>query len=96
MKNATMLYKVPGAHQTNGNVTFDYVIVDADVPGEIEKAEAAGWRKSLPEAQAFTGDFEGAPTREELEQKATELGLKFDGRTSDKRLAALIAEALAA
>lgn len=34
------------------------------------------------------------PTREELETKATELGLKFDGRTSDKKLTKLIAEAL--
>lgn len=34
------------------------------------------------------------PTREELEQKATELGIKFDGRTTDKKLAAKIAEAV--
>jgi len=34
------------------------------------------------------------PTREELEYKATELGLKFDGRTSDRKLSALIAETL--
>lgn len=34
------------------------------------------------------------PTRAELEQKATELGIKFDGRTTDKKLAAKIAEAL--
>ena len=27
-----------------------------------------------------------APTRTELEIKATELGIKFDGRTTDKRL----------
>lgn len=32
------------------------------------------------------------PTREELEQKATELGIKYDGRWSDKRLAAVISE----
>jgi len=31
-----------------------------------------------------------APTREELETKATELGIKFDGRTSDKKLNSLI------
>lgn len=31
------------------------------------------------------------PTRAELEQKARELGIKFDGRTGDKKLAAMIA-----
>jgi hypothetical protein len=30
------------------------------------------------------------PTRAELEAKATQLALKFDGRTSDKKLAHLI------
>lgn len=34
------------------------------------------------------------PTRAELEQKANELGIKFDGRTTDKKLAAKIAEAV--
>jgi hypothetical protein len=34
------------------------------------------------------------PTREELEAKATELGIKFDGRTTDKRLLDKITEAL--
>jgi hypothetical protein len=32
------------------------------------------------------------PTRDELEQMAKELGVKFDGRTSDKKLLALIGE----
>ena len=39
-------------------------------------------------------DDNASPTREELEQKATELGIKFDGRTSDKRLLARIEAAL--
>lgn len=34
------------------------------------------------------------PTRAELEQKAKELGIKFDGRTSDKKLGELIATEL--
>jgi hypothetical protein len=37
-----------------------------------------------------------APTRVELETMATELGLKFDGRTTDKRLADKIDQALGA
>lgn len=34
------------------------------------------------------------PTRAELETKATELGIKFDGRTKDKKLGQLIQDAL--
>lgn len=33
-----------------------------------------------------------APTRAELEQMATELGISFDGRTTDRKLAERIAE----
>ena len=36
------------------------------------------------------------PTRAELETKAAELGLKFDGRTSDKKLEKMITESLGA
>jgi hypothetical protein len=39
-------------------------------------------------------DETAPPTREELETKATELGIKFDGRFSDKRISSLIEEAL--
>jgi hypothetical protein len=35
-----------------------------------------------------------APTRAEMETKAAELGIKFDGRTGDKRLLERINEAL--
>jgi hypothetical protein len=37
-----------------------------------------------------------APTRAELEIMATELGIKFDGRTTDKRLSDKIDQALGA
>jgi hypothetical protein len=35
-----------------------------------------------------------APTRIELETKATELGIKFDGRTTDNKLSEKINEVL--
>jgi hypothetical protein len=35
-----------------------------------------------------------APTRAELEAKATELGIRFDGRTKDKKLGQLIEDKL--
>jgi hypothetical protein len=41
-------------------------------------------------------DDNAAPTREELEAKANELGIKFDGRTKDKKLGQLIQEKLSA
>ena len=50
-------------------------------------------RKAEPPQKPAAPD-DAPPTREELEQKATELGLKFDGRTSDKRLLARIETAL--
>ena len=45
------------------------------------------------EAQAEPQD-DAPPTREELEAKATELGIKFDGRTKDKKLGQLIQDKL--
>ena len=45
-----------------------------------------------PVAQATADD--APPTRAEIEEQATLLGIKFDGRTSDKRLLDRIAEAM--
>jgi hypothetical protein len=39
-------------------------------------------------------ESDAPPTREEMSIKAHELGIKFDGRTSDKKLSSLIATAL--
>ena len=39
---------------------------------------------------------DASPTRAELEVKATELGIKFDGRTKDKKLGQLIQDQLSA
>lgn len=55
----------------------------------LEEAEAA----AIASAQAVV-DANAQPTRAELEQKATELGLPFDGRTSDRKLRDLIAAAI--
>ena len=48
-------------------------VVEAVEPAEEEPA-------------AEEPDYNIEPTREELEMKATELGLQFDGRTSDNKL----------
>ena len=73
-------------------------------PGETRLAEsledynqalANGWFDTVGEANEAKvtepAPEEAPPTREELEAKATELLIKFDGRTSDKKLRDLIA-----
>ncbi len=55
-----------------------------------------GWFDSVPEAMIGKPvspiEDNAPPTRQELEQKAKEIGLKFDGRTSDAKLGKTIAE----
>lgn len=98
----TIVYKASGPHQRLGG-TFDYKGVNTQE--EFDAAIEAGWYATLEEAIAPKRIQEqkdptpepandGAPTRAELEQKANELGLKFDGRTGDKKLGEMIAEAL--
>lgn len=69
---------------------------DAKKAAAEKDAAADADAKKLADARALIAGSEGAPSRAELEQKATELGIKFDGRVGDKKLAALIAEALKA
>jgi hypothetical protein len=69
---------------------------------QFEQLIADGWFPTVPEAIAGklnptdNGDEsdEALPTREELETKATELGIKFQPNIGDKKLAAKIADAL--
>jgi hypothetical protein len=56
-----------------------------------EKAEAEA---QATEAQEIVPEDDALPTREELEAKATELGIRFDGRTKDKKLGQLIQDRL--
>ena len=56
-----------------------------------EQAEAAA---KAAEYQAIMPEDDALPTREELEAKATELGIRFDGRTKDKKLGQLIQDRL--
>jgi len=90
----TIVYKTPGTHARAGG-TYNYRgIEDA---AALEAALAEGWFLTLPEAIAGKADEpvdNSAPTREELEAKAAELGIQFDGRTTDKKLAEKIEHAL--
>lgn len=63
------------------------VVQEAD----FARVKSDGWFLTMEEA-ANPPVSDEPPTRDELEEKARELGIKFDGRTTDKKLAALIAE----
>ena len=56
----------------------------------LEQAAQAAAAAAEPEAIIE----DAAPTRDELEAKATELGIRFDGRTKDKKLGQLIQDRL--
>ena len=96
-----MVYKVPGKH-VRPHGTYDFAGVNN--AEELDAKLKEGWFSSLPEAiepkkvepvvEATKEDDIDPPTRKELEEKATELGIKFDGRFSDKRIAQLIEDAL--
>lgn len=92
-----MVYKYPGLHQLQDG-KYDYLIVEDE---DVEGALADGWHRTAAEAKAATVEYvlpkdPEPPTRAELEQKATEMGLKFDGRWGDKKLTDAIADALKA
>lgn len=79
----------------------DHQLVDS--VAEFDIAIAGGFFATVPEALAGKAvekpvevekADESEPTRDEMEAKATELGLKFDGRTSDAKLLKLIDSAL--
>jgi hypothetical protein len=103
----TILYKTPGPHKkprggtykTTGaadKAEFDELLKKGWFPSYEEAAAGKIAGKIIEAAEAFEDavDEVSAPTRDELEAKAKELGVSFNGRTSDKKLAERIAEAL--
>lgn len=60
-----------------------------------EPVVAVGENVAVAESEEIAAvDDNTPPTREELEQKATALGIKFDGRTTDRKLLERIEEVL--
>ena len=105
----TIMYRVPGPHKKPRGGTYAYR--GADDQEAFDALIAKGWFPSYEEAVAgkVAGkatkaaapvedavDEVSAPTRDELEAKAKELGISFNARTSDKKLEERIAEALEA
>lgn len=94
------VYKSPGPYAFK-KLTYAVCTVESDE--ELADKLKVGWFETR--ADAFSPPkidvvpaqvpADDAPvTREELEQKANDLGIKFDGRTPDKTLMAKIAKAL--
>jgi hypothetical protein len=91
MSFPTIVYRTPGAHYAStGTYAYQGIADDA----ALEQALSDGWFRTLPEAIADEHEDDSVPTRGELEIKAVELAIKFDGRTTDRRLAELIENAL--
>jgi hypothetical protein len=76
-----MLYKLGGSQKVDGKLV-DYAVFE-----DVESAQLDGW---LTHAQVWYS--EESESRESLEAKATELGIKFDGRTTDAKLKKAIDE----
>lgn len=85
-----MLYKLGNHIEIEGS-KFEYAIVDEK---EVDEKLKEGWYLTTTEAKKVDSNNDGDVTREEIEHKAKELGIKFDGRMSDKNLLAKIEEKL--
>ena len=98
----TIVYRSPGPHHGEFGRTYESKGI-ADAAG-LAAALASGWHCSIPDAcrppqpaaPAAVPDDDAPPTRRELEEQAMALGLKFDGRTSDRKLSQAIADAMKA
>lgn len=103
----TILYKTPGPHKkprggtykTTGaadKAQFDALLKQGWAPSYEEAAAGKAAEKIIEAAEAFDDSVDDVsdPTRDELEDKAKELGVSFNARTSDKKLAERIAAAL--
>lgn len=87
---AQWLYKLGGSERWDGR---DWTMILVD-DSEVESKCSEGFHLT-PGAAIEAGKKPAEPVkeptdRELLEAEATRLGIKFDGRTSDKKLAELI------
>lgn len=103
MEFPSLVFRCPGEHFAHDGETYKYSPVNSQ--SELDDKLASGWSKTLVEAVAARKNPQAPtnpnvvqdnapPTREEMEQKAQELKIKFDGRTSDAKLLKLINEAV--
>jgi hypothetical protein len=90
------MYRHGGTWQLESGLFTIQTVQDAD---EMEAAKKDGFHldqyAALDAAKLAEQGDNRAPTREELEAKATELGIAFKPQTSNKKLSADIAAKLA-
>lgn len=91
MEFPRLVFQDKGPNQRAGG-TYSYLSVEDE--SDFNAAIANGWFTSIPEAIESQKISDAQPTRAELELKATELSIKFDGRTTDRKLNELITLAL--
>lgn len=101
MEYPRFVYKNNGPLDRAGG-SYDSTLVDDE--SEYIAALKGGWFDNLQDAidspkteiepvvKESESSDDATPTREELEAKANELGIRFDGRIGDKKLSALIAK----
>lgn len=101
MSYPTLMFRCPGPHFAHDGQTYEYVAVQDEE--QLHARLKEDWSVSLLEAVAHANcpnedvddqEEDHPATREELEVKAKELGIKFDGRTSDASLLKKIEEAV--
>jgi hypothetical protein len=95
MSFPTLVYRCPGPFFGPFGKTYNNLGVNDEKA--LAAALADGWHKTLPGACGVVADIpadDAPPTRAELEEQATSLGIRFDGRTPDARLARLISDNL--
>lgn len=103
-----MLYRQPGAEPIHGDLFASCVVADAHAQ---EAALSGGWHLTTTDAKtahdaakepaarplsSSSSALDAPPTRAEMEQMAAKIGMKVDGRWSDKKLGEMIAAHLAA
>jgi len=85
----TMLYKHPGPHKIHGN-KFDYIVTE-----DIQKAQEDGWFLTTPEALETSEPKPGhEPTRDEVKQKADELGIEYPKNIKTTKLQKMVEDKL--
>jgi hypothetical protein len=97
MEFPALVYRCPGPHFGPSGTTYESRGVEDEL--QLLEAISQGWLESLVLAVSDHQNEEQSeddlpPTRYELEQKANELGIKFDGRTTDRKLLEKIEEVL--